>query len=151
MTSSNQIAFAANFASANLDRRSSANTLTLNQWQYVTLTWDGSSSVSGVHFYVNGNEVTYATNTSGSGTRVLDDTEDLRIGNNESGARTFDGAIDEVKVYNRALTPEEVRQVATAQTARSVNTSLTPHLQAAILNISAQLEEMTRILRGLRR
>jgi len=151
VTSSNQIAFAANFASANLDRRSSANTLTLNQWQYVTLTWDGSSSVSGVHFYVNGNEVTYATNTSGSGTRVLDDTEDLRIGNNESGARTFDGAIDEVKVYNRALTPEEVRQVATAQTARSVNTSLTPHLQAAILNISAQLEEMTRILRGLRR
>ena len=116
MTGNNQLSFIADFASTNLDKRSSAAVLTLNQWQHVALTWDGSSSASGVHFYVNGTEVAYTTNQSGSGTRVPDDTEDLRVGNNESGTRTFDGAIDEVRVYNRALAQSEIQSLYTYST-----------------------------------
>ena len=109
MTGDAQLIFTADFTSTNLFR-SSVTALTPNQWQHVVLTWDGSSSPSGVHLYVNGNEVGYVINKSGSGTRVPDDIEDLHIGNNESESRTFDGGIDEVKIFDRALTQTEIQK-----------------------------------------
>lgn len=87
----------------------SASVLTLNAWNHVMLTWDGViTTASTARIYVNGLEVTYATTTNGA-SRVSDATSTLYIGNDSTGARTFDGYIDDVKVYNYQRSQEQVR------------------------------------------
>lgn len=87
----------------------SSTTVPLSSWSHVTVTWDGSLTATNVHIYLNGKEVSYGTQTNGSGARVTDVAEQLKIGNDKSRARTFDGWIDEVKIYNYALIASEVR------------------------------------------
>ena len=77
------------------------NVITLNKWQYVTVTLDAANVVS---IYVNGIVIGTSTRnfpTSGAnnfviGGRTIDD------------GRTFDGKIDDVRIYNRALSTKEV-------------------------------------------
>lgn len=37
--------------------------------------------------------------------------QNLIIGNVDDGTRSFDGKIDDVRIYNRALTPDEIRRL----------------------------------------
>jgi hypothetical protein len=103
-----QLQFVADYTTTNLTRVSAAGVLAFNTWQHVAVTWDGSPSASGVRLYLNGVEVAYSASTSAAGTRVDDALEDLKIGNDKSRARTFNGRIDEVQVWNRALSASEV-------------------------------------------
>ena len=58
--------------------------------------------------YVDGQEVKRTT----IGARTLDTTNPLRIGENWSlGNSFFAGSLDEVRIYDRALTPGEVDQL----------------------------------------
>jgi glucose/arabinose dehydrogenase/fibronectin type 3 domain-containing protein len=82
----------------------------LNAWTYVALTYDGSA----LHLYVNGTEV--ATNST-TGT-IQSTTGQLSIGGNTPYGEYFQGLIDEVRVYNRALTQNEVQG--------DMSTSITP-------------------------
>ena len=74
--------------------------LPANAWSHLTTTWDGLT----LRLYVNGTQV-----ASGAlaGTAVAS-TSPLRIGGNSVWAEWFSGLIDEVRVYNRALTPAEI-------------------------------------------
>ena len=45
------------------------------------------------------------------GSRQSDASNNLLIGNNAGMSRTFDGKLDEVRVYNRALSADEVKQL----------------------------------------
>src|SRR3989344_5571767 len=87
-----------------------ANTIPLKRWTYVTMSWDGTSSATGIKFYVDSVETAYASPTDGAGNRVLDTSSSSQIGNNTS-SRTFDGIIDDVRIYNRALTANEITQL----------------------------------------
>jgi len=84
---------------------SSANTLILNQWNFVTVTLNNL----GRHIYVNGVNV-----TSGSGDETglpPDVAGAVRIGNRAGATdRTFDGYIDDVRIYNAALSSSQVKQ-----------------------------------------
>lgn len=83
--------------------------LTAKTWQHVAVTYDGSTST----FYVNGVNTGEDNSCSGD----LPDTDnDIYIGYSYSyttsgtgGHRPFDGSIDEVAIYNRALSAEEIR------------------------------------------
>lgn len=75
-------------------------------WQYVVMTFDGTSKA--ITLYLNGVEVSYQAHTSGVGTRDDDAAENFHIGNNIFGQRTFNGKIDEPRVYNRVLSAGEV-------------------------------------------
>jgi hypothetical protein len=75
-------------------------------WQHVVMTFDDTSKV--VKLYLNGVEVSYQTHTSGVGTRNNDSADSFYIGNNQYGQRTFNGKIDEPRVYNRVLSAGEV-------------------------------------------
>ena len=60
-------------------------------------------------FYVNGNPI-----VANSGNNVLDlqgDVADLRIGLTPGNLYDFNGLIDEVRIYNRALSPDEIGQL----------------------------------------
>ena len=74
--------------------------LTLNQWTHLVGTYDGKYQ----RFYVNGSQVDAHAQSS----LIQQSTGVLRIGGNSLWSEFFKGTIDEVRIYNRALTPEEV-------------------------------------------
>ena len=95
---------------ANLQRRSVSNVITLNAWQHVAVTWDGSATATNVHIYINGTEVgSYSTTTNASGTRVSDAATNMVMGNDPTLIRAFDGRVDDVRVFNRVLSLAEIQ------------------------------------------
>jgi hypothetical protein len=71
------------------------------QWQYLAATFDGAVA----RFYIDGAEVANRTVTSSVGT-----SNSWRIGAYGSSAGNFfDGVLDDVRIYNRALTASEVQ------------------------------------------
>jgi fibronectin type 3 domain-containing protein len=75
--------------------------LTANSWAHLALTYDGAT----LRLYVNG---TQAVSTARSGT-IQTSTNPLQIGGDGFYGQYFNGAIDEVRVYNRALTAAEIQ------------------------------------------
>jgi hypothetical protein len=76
--------------------------LALNTWTHIATTYNGSVQ----RFFVNGVEVGTPTNRTGN-INVANGA--LRIGgNNSSTGEFFRGLIDEVRVYNRALSAAEI-------------------------------------------
>ncbi|MGE0028956.1 MAG: LamG domain-containing protein [Thermoleophilia bacterium] len=74
--------------------------LPLGKWSHVALTYDGTT----VRFFRNGKQ-TAAARASGHVRKTLGS---LVIGGGIRGAGRFKGVIDEVRVYNRALTSAEI-------------------------------------------
>jgi len=82
---------------------SGVNTVTPGQWNLITAVW----SASDVKIYVN----SVLKNTVAS-TGVGTTASDLSIGaENASGYRAFKGSIANVKIYNKALTADEVDDI----------------------------------------
>jgi hypothetical protein len=74
--------------------------LALNTWTHLAATFDGAM----VRLYVNGVQVASQAQTGA----LVTSANAMTIGNNIYGER-FAGRIDEVRVYNRALTPGEIQ------------------------------------------
>ena len=75
--------------------------LPLNTWSYLATTYDGSV----LRLYVNGAQVASKAVTGD----ILNSFGALRIGGNSVWGEYFHGMIDEVRVYNRALTQTEIQ------------------------------------------
>lgn len=88
-----------NLGGADLEVRGSA-ALPLNAWSHVAVTYDGAV----VRFYVNGTQVE-SRNAAGA-LRVT--TGAFRIGGNAVWGEWYQGLIDEVRIYNRALTATQI-------------------------------------------
>ncbi|MHC4175246.1 MAG: LamG-like jellyroll fold domain-containing protein, partial [Planctomycetota bacterium] len=78
----------------------STSSASLNAWNYVAFIITPSQWRS----YLNGTWEEYAVTLPSSSTNPL------FIGNSPAGARHFNGSIDEVRIYNRALTQEEIQK-----------------------------------------
>ena len=76
--------------------------LPLNTWTHLAETYDGSS----VRLYVNG---TLVSTTAAAGS-LVSSSSPLRIGGNSIWGEYFSGLIDEVRLYNRALSAGEIAQ-----------------------------------------
>ena len=84
--------------------------LRFGDWNHIALMYDGSSKAAGVRLFVNGTL---------SATDVLEDTLDgsiatstpLRLGSKALG-KPFSGGIDDLRLYNRALTPDQIEHLA---------------------------------------
>ena len=105
-------------------RVETAERIPLNEWQHVLVTYDGNRIPSGFRVYVNGasRELTALLDGINNPMRTR---EPLRIGASgaapaDSGATDtrppFQGWIDDVRIYTKALTPAEAAVVATADT-----------------------------------
>ena len=75
--------------------------LTANTWSYLAVTYDGAT----VRLYVNGTQV---ASTAHTGT-IATSTNPLQIGGDSIYGQYFDGMIDEVRVYNTALTATQIQ------------------------------------------
>jgi len=83
------------------------------QWHHVAATWedDGSPNANDVKLYVDGaRQATSAR--SGQSMNTASD-EDVRIGRAVVDGRFFHGTMDEVRVYDHALSGQQVRMLAT--------------------------------------
>jgi Concanavalin A-like lectin/glucanases superfamily/Putative esterase len=83
-----------------LDARGTAQ-LPLNAWTHLAATYDGTT----LRLYVNGSQVGSRA-VSGA---LLTSTGALRIGGNNVWGEYFKGRIDEVRIYNRALSQGEIQ------------------------------------------
>lgn len=73
----------------------------LNAWQHVTVVYTPTN----IYFYKNGTQYTYGSAPSGQSTAVK-----FNIGNSPLFSEYFQGQIDEVMVYNRALNSTEINK-----------------------------------------
>ncbi len=79
------------------------NVLPIGQWSHVAVAFDGSE----MELYVNGRSVAF--NSSFAGSLPTTSVSQLSIGRINTA---FAGSVDEVRLYNRALTEGEVSQLA---------------------------------------
>jgi hypothetical protein len=89
----------------------------LNEWQHVLVTYDGKRKASGVHVYVNG-EPQELKVLFDELTWPMDLKLPLRIG--AGGGLRFKGAIDDVRVYRTALTPEQAATISLRRSIREI-------------------------------
>jgi hypothetical protein len=88
---------------------SASNTLpTLDRWYHVGVTYDKGNINNDPIFYIDGDIVPTKELQTPADTAADDNAQSLRIGN-YSDIRTFDGLIDDLKIYNYILTPEEMK------------------------------------------
>lgn len=71
----------------------------LNIWTHLIITYNNSDVTNNPIIYVNGSSVTVGEDTTPVGTRTTDVGTDLIIGNTSTDVRTFDGTIDEMRLY----------------------------------------------------
>ncbi len=84
----------------------STNTITLNTWNHIVVTYNGGSSAGSGVIYINGIANTTNVAYHGSWTNTG---SDCRIGSRAANG-SFSGKIDEVRVSNIARTPEEIAE-----------------------------------------
>ena len=101
LTASNTIRFG-DWGLTTNDSISSDITLAVGTWYHVVGIWDATNNVISV--WVNGVKKSLATTGSSAS-----DTGELRIGADRTSSNAFDGIIDDVAVFNRALSDYEVK------------------------------------------
>ena len=91
--------------------RKSTSTLTSyqGQWIHLACTYDGSSSVNGIKLYLNGSRLGETDNTSGGYVAMENTTQPVLIG--WQGNDYANGKIDEVAIFNKALSANKIQQI----------------------------------------
>lgn len=80
-------------------------------WNHVAAAYDGSSA----YLYVNGRLAASRTITSSND--LLSDTTPFYLGRRSDGTYGFAGKLDDVRLYNRILSPAEIASLAAGQSA----------------------------------
>lgn len=82
-------------------------TVEINKWQHIAVTYDESSVTNDAIIYINGEAVAITEGATPIGS-AEPETTTLFIGNSIDSTKTFDGLIDELLLFNDALTASEV-------------------------------------------
>ncbi len=96
-----------------------ATTVTADTWYYVAMTYDRTS----LNLYVNGNLDGSAAATG----PIIVTPQPLRLGGG-SGSVNFVGVLDEVSLYDRALSASEIQAIYQANTAGKCKTPFPPSI-----------------------
>jgi type II secretory pathway pseudopilin PulG len=94
---------------------SSVQNINDNNWHHVVGVWSAPSgtSVSPSQFkiYIDGVEVPITTGVVGSATSPLTGSGGAKIARHDSWNTNFNGIIDEIRIYNRALSDAEIKAI----------------------------------------
>jgi hypothetical protein len=83
------------------------NTLLPNAWNHVAFVYDPSLNLAKA--YINGKEVNLTISSGSINTIITSSTNPLLIGARNGGLSTFQGKIDEVRIWNDVRTQDEIR------------------------------------------
>src|SRR3989344_4908798 len=108
-----------------------ANTISLNNWQFVAITYIGADG--GPRLWIGGEEVSYDSRNDVT-TYASDASSNACVGNRCGADRTFKGSIDEVRIYNRALSADEIKRLY-RQTSPQVNASQANKLRQGLVGM----------------
>lgn len=125
-SSSNRFAFAVtNSTTISLSSITASATIANNVWVHIVGTYDG---IDTTRMYLNGVQVDSDT-SAGYGT-LQDSGKNLEIGGTNGSKRCngafFSGQIDDVRIYNRALSADEILQLYNMGSGNRSNTSSSP-------------------------
>lgn len=105
-------------------------------WNYYTLTYDGATA----KLFVNGSQV-----SSASGTHVTNN-NNLMFGSWDTGSEFYNGMIDEVRIYNRAITLAEIQtDMNTPISGGSPSDPLPPQVSITVPVANAQVADIVTI------
>jgi mono/diheme cytochrome c family protein len=98
--------------------------LRLGDWYHIALTYDGSGKASGLFLYVDGKlfETDVVRNTLAGSIATA---AALRVGSKTLGKPAFVGQIDDLRLYNRTLAPEQIEQLAVHYAPRVILSGVT--------------------------
>jgi hypothetical protein len=98
-------------------RLETAEKVRLGEWQHVAFTYDGNRKGKGVHIWIDGKPATIKT-TFDELTYPFGPKVPFLIGG--GGGLRFRGAIDDVRVFDRALTEEEALSTSVRETVATI-------------------------------
>jgi len=79
--------------------RADSSALSLNAWNHIVATYDGSSSETGMNVYVNGVNDTVSQTEVGAYTAMTAGALDVIIGSESDGENKFQDKLDDVRIY----------------------------------------------------
>lgn len=88
------------------------NSITLNAWHHIAVTYNSDSTANAATLYIDGSSVAFTQELSPAGTRLSDAAEPLILCNRESGSREFDGSICDVRLYSSELSAGTISNLA---------------------------------------
>jgi len=90
-------------ASSSAGRTTSNNVITLNQWHHIAAVYDGVSSAN-TKIYIDG----ISESVGSTPWNYYSKSGNVFIGGRQDNSAHFNGSIDNIRVYSRALTPAEI-------------------------------------------
>jgi len=101
---------------AQVKRYTSANAINDDLWHHVFYSYDADFDV--LKLYLDGVEEV-ATKSSDDAITNFSLTEEFRVGHNSAESNRLSGSVDEVRVYNKALTEDDVRGLYVTERAKT--------------------------------
>ncbi len=99
-------------------KSSSDDVPAVGSWSHVVVTYNGSSNASGIRYYLNGVEKNLYVVRDGL-TATIQNEENLEIGRrNDGSGRYLNSTIDDLMIFNRSLTEDEIRALYANTSAR---------------------------------
>ena len=109
-TSAPHLYLISNYGSGNYIQCRSSFTLLANTWYNVVCTYNGSSNTSGVLFYVNGQITSTIVGTNNLTQSILNNTTPTIARRAGTTEWPWNGLISTSRIYNRALSSQEILQ-----------------------------------------
>ena len=115
------------------------NSISLNQWNHVSIAWD--SAQNSASFFING--IKNSTISDSTIVEKPSGNAQLLIGSMRNNLATFqfDGQIDDVRIYNRALTPQEILLLYTGGRGVGLAPERIKHRRQATAGITGDLSK----------
>ena len=82
-------------------------TVSTGNWYHIAISWDGTTNAENIKFYLNG-EVDGTSTATKTISSIFPTSYNIYIGKKPGGSNYWEGVIDEVAIYNRALSPSEI-------------------------------------------
>jgi PKD repeat protein len=129
-----------------------------DNWHHIAVTYDPADGdkLANCKIYIDGNlssnladgaSLSYQSATTVINTNIT--TNFLKIGSAVYNTYTFHGAVDDVRIYSKALTPSEIAQVMNRQTLSTIKNEMTQTIKVFPTQVSSYLNVKTKTSEGL--
>ncbi|WP_371357240.1 LamG-like jellyroll fold domain-containing protein, partial [Hydrocoleum sp. CS-953] len=88
-------------------RYSTSHGFSTNHWYGLVVTWDGSASASGIHIYLDGSELSYASSADGVAPLRAQDGDWIIAGRVTDNLRNFSGRLADLGAWNTVLSSDD--------------------------------------------